>query len=85
MASNTMRAVLYEPGGPENMSIGVVPRPKTGPNILLIRVFYTALNRADTLQRKGAYPPPPGESEILGLEVAGLVEEIGPSCNLGWK
>ncbi|XP_031561467.1 quinone oxidoreductase PIG3-like [Actinia tenebrosa] len=85
MASNTMRAVLYEPGGPEKMTIGVVPRPKTGPKMLVIRVFYTALNRADTLQRKGSYPPPPGESEILGLEVAGLVEEIGSSCSLGWK
>ena len=85
MASQTMRAVLYEPGGPEKMSIGDVPRPDLRPNELLVRVYYTALNRADTLQRKGLYPIPPGESKILGLEVAGVVEEIHSTCQLQWR
>lgn len=67
------------------MTIGVVARPVARLNEVLLRVHYTALNRADMLQRKGLYPPPPGESEILGLEVAGVVEDTGPSCNLNWK
>jgi putative PIG3 family NAD(P)H quinone oxidoreductase len=46
---------------------------------LLVRVFATALNRADVLQRRGHYPPPPGESEVLGLELAGRVEAWGGS------
>jgi putative PIG3 family NAD(P)H quinone oxidoreductase len=47
------------------------------PEQLLVRVRATALNRADTLQRTGNYPPPPGESDILGLELAGEVEAVG--------
>lgn len=85
MAAKTMRAVLYEPGGPEKMSIGEVPIPELRQNELLIRVYYTALNRADTLQRKGSYPPPPGDSEILGLEVSGIVEEVHSTCKLNWR
>lgn len=85
MASQNMRAVLYEPGGPEKMWIGEVPRPKLRPNELLVLVHYTALNRADTIQRKGSYPPPPGESEILGVEVSGIVEEIHSTCKLNWR
>jgi len=80
-----MRAVLFEPGVPEKMSVGEVPIPEIRPNEILIRVFYTALNRADTLQRKGSYPPPPGDSEILGLEVSGIIEELHPTCQLNWK
>lgn len=76
-----MRAVLVpEFGGPEKLEIGTCPRPETGPADLLVRVHATALNRADILQREGKYPPPPGESEILGLEVAGVVEEKGEDC-----
>lgn len=61
------------------MQIRTIPRPEPGPGEVLVRVHATALNRADLLQRRGLYPPPPGESEILGLEVSGTVESVGPS------
>lgn len=54
-----------------------VPAPPVGPDDVAIAVRATALNRADLLQRRGAYPPPPGASEILGLECAGIVAEVG--------
>jgi len=73
-----MKAVTLKAfGGPEVLQVGEVPTPTPGADQLLVRVRATALNRADTLQRKGAYPPPPGESEILGLELAGEVESWG--------
>jgi tumor protein p53-inducible protein 3 len=53
-------------------------------NELLVRIKATAINRADLLQRKGKYPPPAGESTILGLEMAGVVEKVGSSSS-GWK
>jgi putative PIG3 family NAD(P)H quinone oxidoreductase len=74
-----MKAVLFDkPGGPEVLRIVEVPDLKPGPGQILIRVRATAVNRADLLQRRGRYPPPPGESEILGLELAGKVEALGP-------
>jgi putative PIG3 family NAD(P)H quinone oxidoreductase len=54
-----------------------VPDVKPGPDKVLVDVKATAVNRADLLQAMGLYPPPPGESEILGLEMAGVVAEIG--------
>ncbi|MFQ3534728.1 MAG: NAD(P)H-quinone oxidoreductase [Aggregatilineales bacterium] len=69
-----MRAVLYDSvGGPEVLYLGEAPDPQPAADELLIRVRATALNRADLLQRRGAYPPPSGASPILGLEVAGEV------------
>jgi tumor protein p53-inducible protein 3 len=63
-----------------------VPVPQLPPNCLLVRVAFTALNRADTLQRKGLYPPPPGATEVLGLELAGVVEEVGEGVDAGkWR
>jgi putative PIG3 family NAD(P)H quinone oxidoreductase len=80
-----MKAVTLKAfGGPEVLQVGEVPTPKPGPEQLLVRVRTTALNRADTLQRKGAYPPPPGESEILGLELAGEVDSWGAGVS-GFK
>ncbi len=74
-----MRAVLYdEPGGPEKLYLGQYPDPVAGEGELLIHVAATALNRADTYQRRGSYPPPEGESPILGLEMAGTVLDVGP-------
>ena len=64
-------------GGPDVLKLAEIPAPLSGPKQLLINVKATALNRADTLQRRGLYPPPPGESEILGLELAGTVEAMG--------
>src|SRR5262245_21482743 len=76
----SMRAITFHtPGGPEVLQLTDVPEPTPGPEQLLIRVRATALNRADTLQRRGLYPPPPGESDILGLELAGEVEAVGPA------
>lgn len=73
-----MQAVIFdEPGGPEVLEVGQVADPVPGADHLLVRVRATALNRADTLQRQGLYPPPPGESDVLGLELAGEVEAVG--------
>jgi tumor protein p53-inducible protein 3 len=71
-----MRAIVATaPGGPEVLQIQEVPDPRPGPSDLLVRVRAAGLNRADLLQRLGRYPPPPGDSEILGLEIAGEVLE----------
>lgn len=80
-----MRAVIVkQPGGPEQLELGEAPLPRPAEDELLVRVQATALNRADILQRQGKYPPPPGASPILGLEMAGVVEEVGEKCQ-GWQ
>jgi putative PIG3 family NAD(P)H quinone oxidoreductase len=72
------RAVVCDGhGGPEVLRIAEIPRPEPGPGQLLVRVRASALNRADLLQRSGEYSPPPGESDILGVEIAGEVEAWG--------
>ncbi|WP_018683417.1 NAD(P)H-quinone oxidoreductase [Actinokineospora enzanensis] len=74
-----MRAItISEPGGPEVLRWSEVPDPVAGSGEVVLRVAATAVNRADLLQRKGFYPPPPGASEILGLECSGTIVEIGP-------
>jgi putative PIG3 family NAD(P)H quinone oxidoreductase len=65
------------PGGPEVLRLSTVPDPTPTAEQALVRVRATALNRADVMQRLGQYPPPPGESNILGLELAGEVEAVG--------
>ncbi len=73
-----MKAIIRTgDGGPEVLQLTDVPSPEPTETQLLVDVKATALNRADLLQRRGAYPPPPGESEILGLEIAGTVSAIG--------
>ena len=76
-----MRAILIqEPGGPEALRPGEVPDPAPSPGEILVRVRATALNRADLLQRRGLYPPPPGvHPRIPGLEFAGSVMAAGPA------
>ncbi len=77
--SGPMKAIVVtEPGGPETLELRDVPAPEPGPGELLIDVHATALNRADLLQRRGFYPPPPGVTEILGLECSGVVVAHGP-------
>lgn len=72
-----MRAVIVRaPGGPEQLEVAEVPVPRGEPGCLEIDVAATALNRADLLQRRGAYPPPAGASELLGLECAGVVRAV---------
>jgi len=79
-----MRAVVVtEPGGPEQMDIQEVPTPAPQAEEVLVNVHATALNRADTFQRQGHYPPPEGASDILGLEMAGTVVETGSGV-LDW-
>lgn len=73
-----MKAIILNGfGGPEIMSMGEVAKPEPGKGQVRVRVVATSVNRADTVQRMGHYPPPPGESEILGLEVAGTVDMLG--------
>lgn len=73
-----MRAVIVDaPGGPENLVVGKVAKPKAAPGEVVIEVVATAVNRADLLQRMGFYPPPPGASEIIGLECSGRIAELG--------
>jgi putative PIG3 family NAD(P)H quinone oxidoreductase len=70
-------------GGPEVLSVGEVPDPRPAAGEVLIDVVATAVNRADLLQRRGSYPPPPGASPYLGLEVSGHVAELGEGA-AGW-
>ncbi|MCI5082925.1 MAG: NAD(P)H-quinone oxidoreductase [Saprospiraceae bacterium] len=80
-----MKAVqIKEFGGPEQLFIGDWDDPKVGPHDLLVMVKATALNRADTLQRMGKYPPPKGDSPIMGLEMAGEVVAVGEAVSR-WK
>ncbi len=69
--------VLQGHGSPDVMRFAEVDRPHPGPGQLLIEVAATSVNRPDIIQRNGHYPPPPGESDILGLEAAGRVLELG--------
>jgi putative PIG3 family NAD(P)H quinone oxidoreductase len=72
-----MRAVVVrQPGGPAELQLGRVPAPRLQPGCVEIEVKASALNRADLLQRRGLYPPPPGASDILGLECAGVVHAV---------
>ncbi len=73
-----MRAVvLDEHGGPEVLRVREVPDPEPGPEEVVVAVRATALNRADLLQRRGAYPGPPMEHEIPGMELAGRIVAVG--------
>lgn len=80
-----MKAVIArEPGEPDVLDMVEVDDPVPGPGDLLVRVHATALNRADVLQRRGRYPPPEGASDVLGLEVAGIVADMGDHVT-GWR
>ena len=84
-AKGVMRAVVTEGhGGPDVMRLGEASMPEVRDGEVLLRIAATAVNRADTQQRKGNYPPPPGESETMGLEAAGVIEAIGQGVN-GWR
>ena len=73
-----MKAIIATgDGGPEVLRLGEIPSLTPSPAQLLVNVKATAVNRVDTIQRKGAYPVPPGESAILGLEIAGTIEGMG--------
>jgi len=74
-----MRVIEIRGGsGPADaLQIGERPEPQAGPGEIRIRVAAAGVNRPDLLQRIGAYPPPPGASDIMGLEVAGTVDQVG--------
>lgn len=65
------------PGGPETLRPAERPLPRPGPGEVLVKVAAAGVNRPDVLQREGRYPPPPGASDILGLEIAGTVAALG--------
>ncbi|ONF66871.1 NAD(P)H-quinone oxidoreductase [Amycolatopsis keratiniphila] len=75
---------IREPGDPDVLEWTEVPDPVAGEGEVVIEVAASAVNRADLLQRQGNYPPPPGASEILGLECSGTIAEIGEGVE-GWR
>lgn len=80
-----MRAItISQPGGPEVLTWNEVPDPVPKDGEVLVAVTASAVNRADLLQRQGNYPPPPGASDILGLECSGVIAELGPGVT-GWQ
>ena len=79
-----MKAVVVGEGSGHPLSWQDVPTPTPSEGEVLLQVAATALNRADLAQRAGHYPPPPGASEILGLEAAGTTKELGAGVT-DWK
>ncbi|HVB84820.1 MAG TPA: NAD(P)H-quinone oxidoreductase [Rhodanobacteraceae bacterium] len=87
MSATTMRAIeISAPGGPEVLRVAERPRPQPRAGEVLIAVRAAGVNRPDLAQRAGLYPPPPGASDLPGLEVAGVVAALGPGtagCSVG--
>lgn len=80
-----MRAInILQPGGPEVLTIVEMSTPKPGAGEVLIKVAAAGINHADLIQREGHYPPPPGASPLLGMEVSGHITEIGTAV-ARWK
>src|ERR1700733_12081260 len=81
--SEKMGAVVAQrPGGPEALEIQLRPRPLPPVAGILVRVEAVGVNRPDVHQRQGHYPPPPGVTDILGLEIAGEVAALGPNARV---
>ena len=80
-----MKAVLLEGfGGLEVLKVGEIEKPTPKEGEVLVKVVATSINRPDLVQRAGNYPPPPGDSVILGLEVSGTIAELGPGVE-NWQ
>ncbi|MFO7526578.1 MAG: NAD(P)H-quinone oxidoreductase [Ignavibacteriaceae bacterium] len=80
-----MKAIIVKnPGGADQLTMGEWALPVCGENEILVKIKATALNRADILQREGKYPPPVGTSQLLGLELSGIIEQVG-SRVFKWK
>ena len=72
---------IAQPGEPEVLTPVARPMPEPATGEVLIRVAAAGVNRPDVMQRRGVYPPPPGASDIPGLEVAGTIEHVGPGVS----
>lgn len=78
----TMRAMeISTPGGPEVLVATTRPIPEPGPDEVIIRVAFAGVNRPDVLQRAGSYAPPPGASDLPGLECSGWIDQIGANVS----
>jgi len=85
LTSRTVYAIeMTEPGGPDVLHWTEIPDPRPAAGEVRLDVTATAVNRADLQQRQGRYPPPPGASEILGLECSGTVRQLGAGVT-GWR
>jgi putative PIG3 family NAD(P)H quinone oxidoreductase len=81
--TETMRTIeISQPGGPEVLTETTRPRPEPGAGQVVIRIAYAGVNRPDALQRAGLYAPPPGASDLPGLEASGEVVAVG--AGVGW-
>jgi NADPH2:quinone reductase len=81
----TMRQIAFAgAGGPEVIAVEAAPVPAPGPGKVLVAVVAAGVNRPDCIQRAGSYPPPPGESQIPGLEIAGRIVALGEGVS-DWK
>lgn len=80
-----MKAVLMDAfGGVDVLRVGEAEKPSPAEGQVLVKVYASSINRPDLVQREGKYPPPAGDSEILGLEVAGTIEALGSGVT-GWQ
>ena len=85
MSGRSMKVVeIAEPGGPDVLRVAGRPVPVAGHGRIVIRNVASGVNRPDVLQRSGLYRPPPGASDLPGLESAGTVQEVGPGVDR-WK
>jgi putative PIG3 family NAD(P)H quinone oxidoreductase len=83
--ADAMRIVtVTAPGGSENLIIAEAPQPTPAPDEVVVAVVAAGVNRADILQRQGFYPPPPGISDVIGLEVSGTIAALGADVS-GWQ
>ena len=81
MSTKTRAVIAPRPGGPKALQIVERPRPVPGEGEMLVRVRAAGINRMDVLQREGSYPLPPDASDVLGVELAGVVESLGSGAN----
>src|SRR5580698_10814360 len=72
---------IAAPGGPEQLKLAQRPVPRPGDEEVLIRVAAAGVNRPDVMQRQGRYPPPPGASDLPGMEIAGEIVSLGSNVS----
>ena len=84
LPASMLAVAIAAPGGPEQLVMTRRPLPEPGPGEVLIQVATAGVNRPDCLQRQGNYPPPPGASDLPGLEVAGTIVALGSGVE-SWR